>query len=83
MYKIIDINGKKKNRNFNFVSELRGMRKSYMKNVIILKFNRNSFKNKVWIIKKIADSFPNAGFEIDCAKPRVKSPENRNRVFGS
>ena len=80
------------NRNFNFLSELKKMRKSSVRNIIVGRLNINSLRNKCLSVKellsqidllivketKLDDNFANVQFRINGYKYLCK---DRN-IFG-
>ena len=89
----LDTSKKESNSKLNFLSELKEMRKSYVKNIIVGQLNINSLRNKFLSVKellshnldllvinetKLDDSFPNAQFQINGYKCLRK---DRN-IFG-
>ena len=89
----LDTSKKESNSKLSFLSELKEMRKSYVKNIIVGQLNINSLRNKFLSVKellshnldllvinetKLDDSFPNAQFQINGYKCLRK---DRN-IFG-
>ena len=83
VYGKLDISEKEKNRNLNFLTELREMRKSYVKNIIVGQLNINSLRSNFLSVKelllqnldlsiisetKLDGSFLNAQFQINGCK---------------